>query len=98
MEYYAILGIDEESELNNFGYYPNPASDYFTLEFESDKVETMECKIVDLSGKIVHSREINHTGGEFNETISVSHLANGIYFLTLTTSTGKAGGKLIINK
>ncbi|HNY63299.1 MAG TPA: C10 family peptidase [Bacteroidales bacterium] len=98
LEYYAILGIDEESELNNFGYYPNPASDYFTLEFESDKVETMECKIVDLSGKIVHSREINHTGGEFNETISVSHLANGIYFLTLTTSTGKAGGKLIINK
>jgi hypothetical protein len=98
LEYYAIVGVNEESELNDFGYYPNPASDYFTLQFESDKHETMECKIIDLSGKIVHLQEINHAGGEYSETISVSHLANGIYFLTLTTSTGKAGGKLIINK
>lgn len=97
LEYYAILGIEDQSQLKDLSYYPNPASDVVTLSFNTDETQNIVCKIVDMSGKVVYQNNFEHNGGSFSETINVSTFAKGIYFLNLETKTGKAGGKLIIN-
>lgn len=97
MEYYAILGLDDQSQLNDLSYYPNPASDFVTLSFTTEQPENIRCYMVDMSGKIVYQNNYQHNGGAFLETINLSTFAKGIYFINLETKTGKAGGKLIIN-
>lgn len=97
LEYYAIVGVDDQSQLNDLNFYPNPASDFVTLSFDTESAENILCKIMDMTGKTVYQNNFNHNGGKFSETISVSSYAKGIYFIQLETKTGKAGGKLIIN-
>jgi hypothetical protein len=97
LEYYAILGVEDQSQLGELSYFPNPASDFVTLTFNTEESQNIVCKIVDMSGKVVYQNNFEHNGGPFSETINVSTFAKGIYFLNLETKTGKAGGKLIIN-
>ena len=97
LEYFAILGIEDQSQLNDISYYPNPASDFVTLSFNTEEAQNIHCNIVDMSGKVVYQNNFDHNGGPFSETINLSTFAKGIYFINLKTKTGKAGGKLIIN-
>lgn len=97
LEYYAILGVEDQSQLVDLSYFPNPASEVVTLSFNTEEAQNIQCKIVDMSGKVVYQNNFEHNGGPFSETINVSSFAKGIYFINLETKTGKAGGKLIIN-
>lgn len=97
LEYYAILGVEDQSQLVDLSYFPNPASEVVTLSFNTEEAQNIQCKIVDMSGKVVYQNNFEHNGGPFSETINVSAFAKGIYFINLETKTGKAGGKLIIN-
>jgi hypothetical protein len=49
--------------------------------------------MVDFSGKTVHQKQIITKG----ETISLAELANGLYFLTLTTDNLSKTVKLVKN-
>lgn len=96
LEYYAILGIEDQSNLKELSYYPNPATEYTTISFYTDQPEQINCLITDITGKVVYQNQFNHEGGTFNQNIKVSDFAKGIYYINLITKTGKAGGKLIV--
>lgn len=96
MEYYAILGVEDQSNLTELSYYPNPAKDVVTVSFSTEEPQNIKCAIVDVTGKVVYQEMIEHQGGMFNKTLNISDFAQGIYFINLTTKTGKAGGKLIV--
>ncbi len=70
-----ITGINELDE-TSFNVYPNPVNDQLTIQF--NEVKTDNILITDITGKIVIEKKINSTN---KLTISVSQLANGIYFL-----------------
>jgi len=65
--------------------YPNPAWDMLTIDTDSE-IETIQ--IFDLSGKEVMNRS-------FNNTISIDHLANGIYFIQLKSTSNNCTLKFI---
>lgn len=96
MEYYAIVGIEDQSNLTDLSYFPNPAQDFVTITFSNEDAQNIKCSIVDVTGKVVFLETLSHQGGEFTKTINISEFAKGIYFLNLQTKTGKAGGKLIV--
>lgn len=96
IDYYAIVGIEENSGLSNLNYSPNPASDFVNITFETPEVQNIVCKIIDMNGRVVLTQSFNHNGGAFTETLNVSSLASGIYILNVETNSGKAGGKIII--
>lgn len=96
IDYYAIVGIEENSGLSNLNYSPNPASDFVNITFETPEVQNIVCKIIDVNGRVVLTQSFNHNGGAFTETLNVSSLASGIYILNVETNSGKAGGKIII--
>lgn len=76
------LGI-EKFEKAGFSMYPNPAKDNLTINFNGD----LDVVILNVTGQKVLSRSING-----QETINISPLTNGLYFVKLSA------GKDVITK
>ena len=75
----SIQSLDK-SEINP---YPNPVKDAFTLTGLMS--ETAIVEICDLSGKVVKIQDFSQN----NETINISNLPDGIYFVKVGTSVCK---------
>lgn len=75
-------------ESNPFYIYPNPANDFFTLKGQTN---AYVYELLDISGKKI-TVDIVHP----NESIDVSNIPNGMYFLNLITSSQKATLKIQI--
>ncbi|MFT4661464.1 MAG: hypothetical protein ACI8XB_001741 [Patiriisocius sp.] len=78
------LGISEQSNIHSLTLYPNPAKSTITLN-AVEKIETIV--IIDIMGKSV---KMNSTA---NNTIDISDLIKGIYFLQVDI-----GGTLVSEK
>lgn len=75
------IGVDEIAE-NGFAIYPNPSHD--VLFVLSDIIEE-EYRIINILGEIVQSGKIISE----NQQIDVSSLTEGIYFITIGSSSTK---------
>lgn len=70
----------------DFTVYPNPATgEMVTLQFNSVASENMLIALIDMSGKPI--REIRKTNTDnFTETIDISGLSDGIYFIAVQSN------------
>ncbi len=75
---------------------PNPTSDRLMLSFISNENENVQLKLVNLSGQVVFSDNLNHFAGKYSKTLDVSAFAKGIYNLQLVTSTSVTNKKVVI--
>jgi len=83
MSNYVIPGFVSVSEYEheNFSLVPNPASESVTVKHNNNKSVLVE--IYDLNGQLLISRQIT------TETIDVSSLAKGIYFVKIENNNYK---------
>ena len=88
--------FDTDNELNAFAtVYPTPANDYTTLGIESEKpLEEMHLSIFATSGKLVLQKHFDGLGNSFRETIDVSMLPTGSYFIVGKTPIGQLVKKI----
>jgi len=77
----------------NVNIFPNPSSNIFNLEFNSDS-ET-ETLVTDVLDEQVYF-ESNQSIGEYNTQIDLSNCSRGIYNLTIKTYGGISNHKLIL--
>lgn len=96
MDYYGIVGIDDLSGLSDVSVAPNPASDFVTVRFSSEKAQNVLCNIVDVTGKEIYSQSFQNEEGTSSQQINVSSIASGIYILNLYTNSGKVTHKILI--
>jgi PKD repeat protein len=75
--------------------YPNPANK--TLHIESDVAGFSSLRLSDLSGKIIFEEEFISASKHLHETIDVSMLEKGIYFLHLKAKEKSVTRKIAIN-
>ena len=76
---------------NNFKIYPNPATDYVSIEQkETNGVTLQAVQILDSSGKWIRSVKEN-----FNQ-INVSDLSKGVYLFVIQTDKGNKTEKVVI--
>jgi hypothetical protein len=82
--------ITEESTSNsNITLFPNPASDYFTIQSPTDFTKTPAIvTLYDQTGRVVKLLETT------SNTINISDLPNGIYILKYLTEKGKFVGRI----
>lgn len=85
------VGINDKIE-SNITTYPNPSSDYITIT--NNTWNTYDVMINDLSGKIIYKQ----TFTDYNNTIDLSTINNGIYILTVSKGYQKHQEKLEIIK
>ena len=69
--------------------YPNPASQYFTLQFIGAKCDI---QIFNIEGKLVKGCSLTHA----NEKIDINHLNPGIYFVKLHDKEGYKSGRILV--
>jgi hypothetical protein len=71
----------------NFNVYPNPARDIINLSLQMDQEESIVIAIVDLNGKVLHQQKIADKITE--KQIDIANYPSGMYFLMITTLSGK---------
>lgn len=78
--------------------FPNPASTYFDLSYESADNTVGNISIYDLSGREISSENIDIKSGTNTFRANSSHLQNGIYLIQFKAENSIQTGKLIISK
>ncbi|MEZ4954874.1 MAG: PQQ-dependent sugar dehydrogenase [Saprospiraceae bacterium] len=73
--------MGEELEVSVF---PNPVTDFLTLQFGSPANTTMQVTIFNAAGQMVISEKKEIEEGRSEATISFKDLANGVYFVKLS--------------
>ena len=84
-------GIDEQIE-SNLAVYPNPSHGVFIIDLSSKEKQNLQ--LFDMTGNVVLSQAIEN--GKAN--IDASHLAAGIYNISIKGDSGIANKKLVIVK
>ena len=73
------------------GLYPQPADDYVTFEWESNN-PTFNLSLYNVNGKLVMESMVTN-----NKSVSIDHLASGLYFYRLTDNAQNSiSGKLSV--
>lgn len=87
------LGINENVNRNNFTIYPNPANDYFILNFTSQS-QNIKVIVTDALGKVVFEK---YNSRESELKINTSSFSKGIYFVTVSGNGFTEVKKLVID-
>jgi PKD repeat protein len=91
------LGIEDNKETTQFAVSPNPASEQIQVIFSGDLEErNVHVHMYDLSGKVVYSEELQNLKAGSVVTIAVNRLAQGMYYLAMTTESGVSVKKIAI--
>ncbi|WP_310559851.1 T9SS type A sorting domain-containing protein [Flavobacterium sp.] len=77
-----VLGIDNHSINLKLTAYPNPTTNYLTLNVGNAELSTLNFQLHDFSGKLIESRKITSS----SETIGMENLPAATYFLKVTNN------------
>lgn len=89
----AGIGVEENSVLNYFELYPNPANDRVLIKFNELPTKKGVLKMYDVSGRIVWSKEMGKNEKELE--VDLSALAKGVYSVHLSEERGRLVRKLV---
>ncbi len=78
--------------------YPNPASDFVSLEMNLQDAGTVQISIYDITGKIVTTKHINSFGGLQTYPISLSSISQGSYIVRVSINNEIKSIKQLIVK
>jgi len=76
--------------------YPNPASEYTTLELIADDFTEVSYKVIDIQGRIHIEKNNIPVNGFQEEKVDISKLNKGIYFIMIINNDNKITNKLIV--
>jgi hypothetical protein len=79
--------------------HPNPASTEVTLDLSGFAQESVvQVKMSDVSGKLFVGKQVQLGEGVRKVTLPVSHLPQGLFFVSVQGSKTAKTGKLVITK
>lgn len=82
----------------NVKVWPNPVSERFSLNFETDKSEPYELTITDLTGRVVHSESGQSKAGNNALKLTITRPQSSILFLNLNTSSSSTNARLSVKQ
>lgn len=87
---YSYSGIDGELPTEKIDFYPNPASDFITINIDNNIEHSVI--IVNSIGEVVSSGIISE-----QSKVNLEHLSSGVYFIIITNKNKSTSTKLFIN-
>lgn len=91
-EIFIVLGIEDNSINLKLTAYPNPTSNFLTLNLGNAELSTLSFQLYDISGKLIESRKIVSSP----ETIGMENLSSASYFLKVTKNNNEVKSFKII--
>ena len=81
------LFLDNSNKMIGVELYPNPASDFLSVNFESSRTATNIIQIINKEGKEIYTEKFKVTAGLNQLPIDISSLNSGIYFIKMIEKT-----------
>ncbi len=84
------LGVDktERSRLKSSTIFPNPAQNSVNLQIQLRKRTNLQIVIINTAGQVFDSKKISLSSGKSMETLDISALAAGLYFIKIQDENG----------
>lgn len=83
-------GVETLLANKNINVYPNPVTNFLTIETKDSEV-LERITVIDLSGRVI----LDNTYNDSKAVLSLSDLKSGLYLLKISTDKGSYGHKLI---
>ncbi len=99
MENYITVDVCSDIKNNNFdkfSVYPNPNNGIFTVEFGNVLEDNVTIKVLNTLGNEVYKAENISVSGDFKQSIDLSNLNKGLYFLEIENYQGRTINRIII--
>jgi hypothetical protein len=99
MEDYITVDICSDIKNNNFdkfSVYPNPNNGIFTIEFGNVLEENITIEVLNTLGNVVYKAEDISVQNSYKQTIDLSNLNKGLYFLAIENYQGRTINRIII--
>jgi hypothetical protein len=77
-----VLGVESNSINLELTAYPNPTSNYLTLNVGNSELSTLNFQLYGISGKLIESRKIIRS----SEIIVIENLPSATYFLKVSNN------------
>jgi hypothetical protein len=90
----SITGFNKMNQLKNITIYPNLTSGVITVDM-GQTVENVQLVVIDVTGKQVEHLKLNATP---LQTIDLSNLSDGIYYVGINTANEVVSNKIVIRK
>jgi hypothetical protein len=90
---FSTLGTENFNSINDIVVYPNPSSGIFTIS-KNSAIQISKIKIFDTNAKML--KEIDTERFDTDNTIDVSELSKGIYFMEISNKEDKVVKKIIV--
>jgi hypothetical protein len=75
--------------------YPNPTSESATIKIESPKLMRISYQMYDLNGRMVQAQNESNPSLDFEKTIQMKSMTNGIYILNININGEMKSLKLV---
>ncbi|MBD3638143.1 MAG: S8 family serine peptidase [Crocinitomicaceae bacterium] len=95
--YSSGTGLEEEKEIG-FKVFPNPSNSTVTVALDNNLTEDATITLTDHLGKLIKKFNVGSLMKDQTVSFDVSHLAQGIYFITLRTDGTQLSRKLIVSQ
>ena len=80
-----VLGIEDNSINLGLSAYPNPTTNFLTLNVGNAELSTLNFQLYDILGKLIESRKII----SISETIAMENLPTATYFLKVSNNNNE---------
>lgn len=90
-------GIHEMQGSFPMSAYPNPANDVLHINYSLNAASDVTLNIMSIDGQVVRSESLGmQQTGSNSETVDISGLSAGVYFVTLQTDNGITSRKIVV--
>jgi hypothetical protein len=94
-----FTSLEEAVEINAMSFYPNPATDQITINYELVNSSDVKVEIFNLLGAKVFERDFGRQlSGINNSLINLENFKNGMYLMRLTANNYPLTTKFMINR
>ncbi|MGB1039468.1 MAG: M4 family metallopeptidase [Flavobacteriales bacterium] len=87
--YCSLVGLSEIDKINKVKIYPNPSTDFVTVEVDFNQTNNLNIKIIDLLGKTLYENSSADQALQFTDKIDVSDFASGTYIIYVNNQAHK---------
>ena len=91
------VGIQDNDLANTLSIYPNPNNGQFTVSFEFAEQKDVVVEMIDVSGRVISALSQENVL-TFKQELGDGELADGIYFVRITTEDGVVTKKIVVQK
>lgn len=90
-----VTAVNDYSGVTDMKVFPNPATEQLNISFVTNEASSIDCKILDVTGKLLYNKHLESDGGLVEESVNVSEFATGLYFLRIETPKGTTIEKFV---